>query len=116
MRTWMKNSLLVLATVVTFGGTVFVVGGMKSDNIERTAYRDMRLCDIRAIERGTPREACLPPYREAYESATRRGLIGSLIWAAGAVAILWAIIGFFWYVLGWKKEPYEETLEKTGHT
>jgi hypothetical protein len=43
-------------------------------------------------------------------------LIGSLIWAAGAVAILWAIIGFFWYVLGWKKEPYEETLEKTGHT
>ena len=114
MRTWMKNSLLVLATVVTFGGTVFVVGGMQSDRIERTAYREMRLCDIRAIERGTSREACLPPYREAYESATRRGLMGSLIWAFAAIAILWAIIGFFWYVLGWKKEPYEIELEKEG--
>ena len=116
MRKWMKNSLLVLATLAVFGGTMFVVGGIKRDNIERVAWRQMRLCQVEAARRGQPDEPCLPPYRAAYESATSQALTGSLIWAAGAVAILWAIIGFFWYVLGWKKEPYEETLERTGHT
>jgi len=107
MRKWMKVTILVVLTLGVFAGAGFYDGSQRATQLQRAADSEVRVCELAADQRGTPRDPCYVRLNSELDASYGRALVAALPMALGAVALLWLLIALFWFVRGRKKEAEE---------